>query len=93
MDAERLDLADESFDGATMLEVLEHLGRPELAAAEAMRVARRFVVVSVPSKPDDNPQHIRLFTPQDLGDMLRDAGARMVSLDGVPNHIIAVALK
>ena len=64
---------------------------PERAAAEAVRVARRFVVASVPSKPDDNPEHMHLFTADNLADLLRGAGARKVSIDHVPNHILAVA--
>jgi hypothetical protein len=78
-------------DGVTILEVLEHLARPHLAAAEAVRVSRRFVVASVPSKPDDNPEHVRLFSGASLEGLLRDAGARSVRLDYVPGHIVAVA--
>jgi SAM-dependent methyltransferase len=90
-DAHRLSLADRSVDVVTFLEVLEHLERPAVALAEALRVARRLVVLSVPSKPDDNPEHIHLFTRASLEGLLRGAGAARVTFDGVPNHLIAVA--
>jgi 2-polyprenyl-3-methyl-5-hydroxy-6-metoxy-1,4-benzoquinol methylase len=91
MDVEALALPDVSADVATVLEVLEHVARPERAAAELVRVARRAVIASVPSKPDDNPEHIRLFTRASLETLWRDAGARSVSIDYVPGHMIAVA--
>lgn len=91
MDAECLALADDSADGVTILEVLEHLRRPERAVAEALRVARRFAIVSVPSKPDDNPEHLRLFTRDSLEALLLGAGARRVTIDYVPNHLLAIA--
>jgi ubiquinone/menaquinone biosynthesis C-methylase UbiE len=92
MDVTALSLPDRSVDGVTILEVLEHLPDPARAAAEVLRVARRFVIASVPSRPDDNPEHIHLFGRAALEDLLARAGARRVSTDAVLNHFVALAL-
>lgn len=69
MDVCDISFPDASFDGVTILEVLEHLRDPETALRQAIRVARRFVIASVPSTPDDNPEHIHLFTVNRLREM------------------------
>ena len=74
-----------------VLEVLEHLAEPAQAVRELVRVARRFVVASVPSKEDDNPEHIQLFDGAALERMFADAGARNVTVTYVRGHIICVA--
>ena len=91
MDATRLAFDNDSFDVVTILEVLEHLVDPGKALAEVVRVARRFIILSVPSKPDDNPQHINLFSEADLRQFLTEAGVERVTFDYVPGHMIAVA--
>jgi cyclopropane fatty-acyl-phospholipid synthase-like methyltransferase len=85
-DMQRLPFRDESFDVVTLLEVLEHLPDPALAARSALNIARRFVLVTVPSKEDENPEHIHLFTETRLREMFESAGATRLQFDGVLNH-------
>ena len=82
---------DKSFDVVTLLEVLEHI--PDVAAAvrAAVRLARRYVVVTVPSKPDDNPEHIHLLTKDVLTQLFADAGCTRLRFDGVTGHLFMTA--
>lgn len=91
MDVTTLAYADESFDVVTLLEVLEHIPNAARALVETVRVARRFVILSVPSKEDNNPEHIHLFDEADLRRMFAEAGVERVNFDYVLNHRIAVA--
>jgi cyclopropane fatty-acyl-phospholipid synthase-like methyltransferase len=90
MDVTALACADRTFDVVTVLEVLEHLERPEAAAREVLRVGRRAVIASVPSREDNNPQHIRLFDRASLTELFAGAGARRIKIDYVLNHMICV---
>jgi SAM-dependent methyltransferase len=51
MKAEDLPFADGEWDVATAIEVLEHVPDPEHTVAEMARVARRWLLVSVPREP------------------------------------------
>ena len=50
-DATDLSFADDEFDMATAIEVLEHVPDPERTVAEMARVANRWLLVSVPREP------------------------------------------
>ena len=50
-EATRLSFADDEFDMATAIEVLEHVPQPEWTVEEMARVARRWLLVSVPREP------------------------------------------
>ena len=79
-------LPDKSFDVVTMLEVLEHIPDTETAVLNAVRLARHYIIVSVPSKPDDNPEHIHLFSNDDLKNHFLNAGCSKVKFMSVTNH-------
>lgn len=89
-DVTDLPFADQSFDVVTMLEVLEHIPDTAAALRSALRVARRFVLFSVPARPDDNPEHIHLFSAAQLTALLRQHGAARVIIEQVPGHLIAI---
>lgn len=82
---------DKSFDVVTMLEVLEHIPEVEKAIMNAVRLAKRYVVVSVPSKEDNNPEHIHLLTKDILTDLFTRAGAKSLHFDGVNGHLFMTA--
>jgi 2-polyprenyl-3-methyl-5-hydroxy-6-metoxy-1,4-benzoquinol methylase len=50
-DATHLSFADDEFDLAAAIEVLEHVPDPERTVSEMARVAKRWVLVSVPREP------------------------------------------
>ena len=84
---------ENSFDVVTLLEVLEHIPQVEQAVAAAVKMARQYVLVSVPSKPDDNPEHIHLLTKDILTDLLEKAGCTKLHFSGVNGHLILMAKK
>lgn len=91
MDAAKLVFPAGAFDVVTLLEVLEHIPAVPKALAEAVRVAKRFVVLSVPSQPDDNPDHIHLLSEKTLRRLFSDVGITRVTVDYVLGHLVAVA--
>ena len=90
-DVRSLALPDKSVDVVTMLEVLEHI--PDVAGAvrNAVRMARRHVVVTVPSQRDDNPEHIHLLSKGRLSELFSAAGCGKLNFGGVPGHTFMVA--
>ena len=72
--AENMPFADDEFDMACAIEVLEHVPDPAHTVAEMARVARRHLLVSVPREP--------------LWRMLNMArGAYLADLGNTPGHV------
>jgi 2-polyprenyl-3-methyl-5-hydroxy-6-metoxy-1,4-benzoquinol methylase len=90
-DATRLPFADGAFDVVTLLEVLEHIPDTQAALTEVCRVTGRYLILSAPSRPDNNPEHIHLFNEPMLARLLRDAGMQHTGADFVPNHLLIIA--
>lgn len=82
---------DNAADVVTMLEVLEHIPNVEDAICAAVEIARKYVVVTVPSKEDDNPEHIHLLTKAKLTEYFTNAGVTKLSFDSVPGHLFMIA--
>ncbi|MDO5541340.1 MAG: class I SAM-dependent methyltransferase [Eubacteriales bacterium] len=82
---------ENSFDIVTLLEVLEHIPEVDKAIKAAVKMAKQYVVVTVPSKPDDNPEHIHLLTKAVLTEMFWQAGCTKLHFDGVEGHLFLVA--
>jgi len=85
------DVPAASFDVVTLLEVLEHIPEVDRAVEAAVRLARRYVVVTVPSKPDNNPEHIHLLTKEKLTGLFSAAGCEKLKFGGVNGHLLAIA--
>ena len=80
-----------SFDVVTLLEVLEHIPEVGKAVEAAVKMARKYVVVSVPSKEDDNPEHIHLLTKDILTKLFSEASCTKLHFSGVNGHLIMMA--
>ena len=82
--------AEKSADVVTLLEVLEHIPQVEKAIENAVKIAREYVIVSVPSKEDDNEEHIHLLTKEKLTKYFENQGVTRISFDNVHDHLIAI---
>ena len=65
-DASKLPFDSKSFTCVSMFEILEHTTNPHTIVGEAIRVSHKYCLLSVPSKEDDNPEHIQLFNRNSL---------------------------
>lgn len=92
-DISELDFGDESFDVATFLETLEHIPNPENALRNAFRMAKKALILSVPSKEDDNPEHIHLLREEFFTKVLENRSDCTISFDYVLNHMIVLIFR
>lgn len=84
-DAAQVPLPDRAVDTVTLIHLMEHLDpiTGSQTLAEAVRLARRRVVVAVPFEKEPNPAfgHVRTFTPELLAQTGRLTGCRFAVTD------------
>ncbi|NTV65020.1 MAG: hypothetical protein HGA65_16040, partial [Oscillochloris sp.] len=77
-------------DAVTLLEVLGQVNDSAAVLRSVLRVAQRFVIISVSTRVDDeNPGPI--YSEPQLSDLLRAQGLIRLSFERVPGHLIALA--
>lgn len=86
-------IEDNSYDVVTMLEVLEHIPDYKEAIRNALRIAKNYIIVTVPSKKDDNPEHIHLLTKDILSSVFNECGVSNLKFSGVNGHLVLIAKK
>ncbi len=89
-------VADNSYDVVISTELLEHLEDPAAAVAEFARVARRRVIVSMPSAPPyklakkDSPYHLWAVWPADVIALLAPHGKAWTKITRTNRTILGV---
>ena len=81
------------YDCVTLLEVLEHIPNVEGAIKNAISLSKKFIIISVPNKPDNNPEHIHFLTIEKLTNIFNSFGITNLKFSGVNGHLILVAQK
>ena len=107
-EATSLSFADDEFDLATAVEVLEHVPEPEETVAEMARVARSHLLVSVPREPlwrglnlargayvrelGNTPGHVNHWSKRSFVSMLRRHGTIEEARSPFPWSMVLVRL-
>ena len=82
-----------SYEVVTLLEVLEHIEDFKKAIENAVRITKKYIVITVPSKPDDNPEHIHLLTKEILTNIFNELNVTNLKFSGVNGHLFLLATK
>ncbi len=84
---------DNKYQVVTLLEVLEHIPNYKDALENAIRISKEYIIISVPSKEDNNPEHIHLLTKEILTNDFNSFGITNLKFSGVLGHLILIARK
>ncbi len=92
-DVRELPYENNSFQVVTALEVLEHIDDLESAFQEITRVASDWIICSMPSKEDDNEEHINLFTKESVTAHFNNCGIHNIKISYTHEHMLVIAKK
>jgi len=86
--------SNEKYDVVTALEVMEHIPEVQDAMDNIVKLCKKYYIASVPSKPDNNPDHIHLFSEQSFANIVEkavnknDKKIKKLTFEYVPKHMI-----
>lgn len=78
---------NKTFHTIIALEVMEHIKDTEKFLDECVRLSYEWLILSVPSKEDDNPEHIHLFTEEKVNQLFKKYNLKP-KYEYVLNHMI-----
>lgn len=90
MDVKCLEFEDKFFEITTALEVLEHIEDYKSAIKEIIRVTTKYIIISVPSNKDNNPEHINFFSNLEMKEIFSEFGLKKIKNLNVANHSIFI---
>ena len=83
------EIEDREYNLITVFEVLEHIPDLKKAIAKLFELANKYILISVPSKEDNNPEHLRVINPEMMRDLIEPYEHKNLKiLGGVLNHYI-----
>jgi len=85
-DAYNLPYKDNSFGAVTMIDVIEHLEKPQDALREAFRVAPVVYIATPERGMVNDPFHVQEWTAPELSEMLLGMGYSHNPIEVVPEH-------
>lgn len=101
MDAQRLDLADSSYENVLAFDIMEHLDDDRLFLREVRRVCGKRLLLSVPNADDEQPRklalthihhtdktHRRAYLKEEIAELMELTGFRVVAI--TPNTNMAL---
>jgi len=72
-DITKASFSSDCFDIVLASEVLEHIPNVIQAMTEIIRVSSKYIIATVPSKPDKNPDHVHYFSQSLFEDLVLKA--------------------
>lgn len=84
-----------TYDVVVASEVIEHIPDAQKAVSEMLRITKQYFIATVPSKPDENPDHIHYFTSDDFQKLLDNSGCDIgkIVFDYVQNSMVIFVRK
>lgn len=81
------------YDCVTLLEVLEHIPNVTEAIKNAIYLTKKYIIITVPNKEDDNPEHIHLLTEKKLTEIFNTFNITNLKFKNLNNHLLLIATK